>query len=68
MGVQTFRIIREKLGWTRYKMSKELGISQTQYNYLEDKAKTAQTSVLIKLQKLSGLTGQEFWDIFAKEK
>ena len=43
MGVKTFKIIRDKLGWTSYKMAKELGISQTQYNYLERTAKTAQT-------------------------
>jgi DNA-binding XRE family transcriptional regulator len=67
MGVQTFRIIREMLGWTRYKMAKELGISQTQYDYLEREAKSTQTKLLIKLKKVSGLSGNEFWKIFERE-
>lgn len=67
-GMQTFKIIRERLGWKPYRMAKELGISQTQYAYLEETAKSTQTKLIIKLKKISGMSGEEFWKIFEKEK
>lgn len=67
MGVQTFRIVREKLGYTKYKMAKSLGITPSHYEYLETKAKNTQTEVLIKLQKISGLSPAKFWELFQKE-
>lgn len=33
--MDSFLKVRTELGWTPYKMAKELGISQTQYTYLE---------------------------------
>jgi len=65
--MEAFKTIREKLNWTCYRMAKELGVSQTQYNYLERTAKTAQTHVLIKLKNLSGLSAEQFWKILEKE-
>jgi len=70
MGVQTFKIIRQRLGWTAYKMSKALGISQSQYAYLETKAKSCKTSTLVLLQRIAekeGIKGQEIWDLLRRE-
>lgn len=65
MPVQAFGFVRKKLGWTRYKMAKELGISQTQYDYLESKAKSTQTHVLVRLQEIAEKEAKiglgEFW-------
>ena len=62
-GVETFRIIREKLGWNKYTMDKNLGISQKKLNYCEKKAATVNHKLLIKLQELSGMSVQEFWNL-----
>lgn len=64
MSVQTFKNIRESKKWTKYRMSKELGISQTQYDYLEKTAKSVKTDILLKLFKLSDLSHGEFWKLF----
>lgn len=66
-GVDTFRKIRKKLGWTSYKMAKELGISQTQYNYCEREAKSVNTKTLFKLQRISGIPLEEFWKMVEKD-
>lgn len=64
MGVETFKKVREKLGWTHYKMAKALDISQTQYKYLEENAKSCQTKVLLKLFEVSKMSDAEFWKLF----
>lgn len=67
MGLQVFRIIREKLGWSQYKLAQEIGVSQSHLRYLEEKAKNTQTKTLIRLQKVSGLSPAKFWEILEKE-
>lgn len=66
-GVDTFRRVRKKLGWTAYKMAKALEISQTQYNYCEQKAQSVNTKTLVKLQKISGIPINEFWEMVKKD-
>jgi transcriptional regulator with XRE-family HTH domain len=72
MAMQIFKIIRQKLGWTRYKMAKELGISQTQYDYLEQKAVNAAIKTLLKLQEVSErellMPLQEFWGLLKRKR
>jgi|JI10StandDraft_1071094.scaffolds.fasta_scaffold04108_27 hypothetical protein len=51
-------------------MSKALGISQSQYAYLETKAKSCKTSTLVLLQRIAekeGIKGQEIWDLLRRE-
>lgn len=71
MGMQIFKTIRDRLGWTRYKLAKSLGISQTQYDYLERKAANAQAKILIKLQDIAErellITLDEFWALLKRE-
>ena len=67
MLMQMFETIREKLGWSKYKLAKELGVTPSHYSYLSTKAKTAQTEILVRLQEISGLSGDEFWKIVRKE-
>lgn len=64
MSVETFKKVRERLGWTQYKMAKELDISQTQYKYLEEKAKSCQTKILLKLFEVSEMSDSDFWKLF----
>lgn len=66
-GVETFKRIREKLGWTAYRMAKTLDMPQTQYNYLERKARSANTKTLVKLQKISGIPLNEFWEMIRQD-
>lgn len=47
--MQIFRTTREKLGWSSYKMAKELGISQSQYQYIEQVAEYTRTETLVRL-------------------
>jgi transcriptional regulator with XRE-family HTH domain len=46
-GVEALKITREALGWKPYRMAKELGISQSQYTYLEETGRTLGTPVLV---------------------
>jgi hypothetical protein len=70
MAVKTFEVIQDRLGWTDYKMAKELGISQTQYIYLRHKAKSTQSRILIRLadiaEKYAGIDGAQFIRLFKK--
>lgn len=67
MQMQLFEKIKRKLGWSSYKMSRELGISQTSLNHYVAHPPTNREKLLIKLQELSGLSVDEFWKMFKKE-
>ena len=58
-----FKIIREALGWTRYKMAKELGISQVRYQKLECKTVAYNKFLLKRLFEISGLDADTFMRI-----
>lgn len=51
------RIIREKKGITAYRMSEALGVTQTQYNYMEREAQSVSFRMLAKLRKLAREVG-----------
>lgn len=65
--MQIFRKIREKLGWTRYKMASELRVSPSHLAYIEDKAKDTKTEILIRLKIISGMSAEQFWKLLEKE-
>lgn len=67
MFVQVFEKIRERKGWTKYKLAKELGISSTQLNYYENRAKSVNTRVLIRLRSVSGLSWGAFGELLEAE-
>ena len=67
MLMQLFKTIKKKKGWTSYKMSKELGISQTSLNHYEDQPPSNRERLLVKLQEISGMSITEFWELMAKE-
>ena len=67
MLMQLFKTIKKKRGWTSYRMSRELGITQTSLNHYEEQPPSNRERLLIKLQKLSGLSVLEFWDLLTKE-
>ena len=67
MLVELVKDIRISKGWTAYKMAKTLGVSQTQLNYMERKAKSIRTDILIKLWEVSGLSGDNFLAKVRKE-
>lgn len=52
-------------------MAKELGITQTQYDYLEREAKSTQTKILVRLGNIwesqTGKSMEDFWNIFRQE-
>ena len=70
-GVQVFKSIRSSLKWSRYKMAKELGISQTQYDYLEKTAQSCQKKILLSLWDVCKeellMEPGDFWAMFVKE-
>lgn len=47
-GVETLKTIREACGWSMYRAAKEWGIPQTQYAYLERKARSLSTTLLVR--------------------
>ena len=67
MGVQVFKIIREKLGWSRYKMAKRLRMSQSAYDHIEQRAQNVSARSLQRLQKIAereaGIELSEFWEL-----
>lgn len=67
MLVELVKDIRESKGWTRYRMAKELGVSQTQLNYMETKAKSIRTDIIVRLWEVSGWSGNEFMRRVKKE-
>jgi len=67
MKMQIFETIREKLGWSKYKLALELGVTPSHYSYLSTKAKTVQTKILVRLQEISGISGAKFWELIQGE-
>jgi transcriptional regulator with XRE-family HTH domain len=65
--MQLFKTIRKNKKWTAYRMSKELGISQTSLNHYEAQPATNREKLLIKLQELSELPIDQFWALLKKE-
>ena len=67
MGVQVFQIIRKKLKWSRYRMAKELKMSQSAYDHIEQRAQNVSVRSLQKLQQLAQARLEmdlaEFWDL-----
>ena len=67
MGVQVFKIIRKKLGWSRYRMAKELKMSQSAYDHIEQRAQNVSARSLQKLQRVAekqmAMSLAEFWDL-----
>lgn len=67
MLMQVYKKIREKLGWSSYQLAKHLRISQTQLKHYEKQPVSTREMMIVKLQKLSGLPVQEFWELLEKE-
>lgn len=64
--MQIYKIIREKLGINRYKMSKLLGRSVQSYCNLEKNVKTVDIKELVKLQEIAPLAPHEFWALMGE--
>jgi plasmid maintenance system antidote protein VapI len=67
MNVEIFEIVREKLGHSKYKMAKELGVTPSHYAYLSTKARNARTEIIVRLKEISGLSAAEFWKLLKSE-
>lgn len=67
MLMQLIKTIRKKKGWTAYRMSRELEISQTSLNHYEGQPPSNREKLLVKLQEVSGLSVADFWDMLKKE-
>lgn len=70
MYVQAFKIVREKLGWTEYRMAKAMGVTPTHYRSLERKIENPGKEILMKFQaiaeKHAKIDLREFWDLLKK--
>lgn len=68
MGVQIFEIIQKRLGWTDYRMAKELGMAQIRYANLRKNVRKTTPKTLLKLMSIAArelqMSRVEFWDIF----
>jgi len=67
MLVQVYKKIRKLKDWTPYQLAKSLKISQTQLKHYEDQPVSTREMLLVRLQRLSGLSVQDFWDLLEKE-
>ena len=60
--------IREKLGYTKYKMAQELGYANDKgYHQFEDSKKIINIEKLVKLWHISGLNADEFVKMMEEE-
>jgi hypothetical protein len=60
--------IRENLGLSRYRMAYELEFAKTHgYTQFEEAKKAVSLEKLVKLWRLSGLSGNEFMKMIAQE-
>lgn len=60
------RVIREKRGVSAYKMAEALGVTQTQYTYMEREAQSVSFKMLFRLRKLArdvGLSDAKILDL-----
>jgi transcriptional regulator with XRE-family HTH domain len=60
MSMEIVRLIRDKLGFTKYRMGQELGVSTTAIYQYEDKAESMRLDVLCRLRQVSGMSWNEF--------
>lgn len=69
MTVKTIiKKVLDTRGITRYRLSKELGISTQALDYmLSSDSKAVRIAVLIKLQRSSGMSVSQFWKLLESE-
>ena len=67
MWVKLLSKIKKKRDWSGYKMADEIGISQTQLKHYEAKGPSTRELILVRLQEISGLSVEEFWDALKEE-
>lgn len=64
--VSALKTIRERLGWSKYRMAEQLGISYPSYKHLELKATGCQFGLLKKIRDLAARAGidlNELWEL-----
>ena len=64
--MRIFKVIRQRLGLTKYAMGVKMGMDPSQYIHLEDKQINTSHENINKLKLISGM-GPEFWSLFEKE-
>ena len=67
MSVKTLKHIRETKGYSLYEMAKRLDMTLPAYIYLEEKGQSLRLDILIKAQKVSGLSLAIFWEMLKNE-
>lgn len=67
MLMDIFKKVRKSKGWKPYKMAKELRIGQTSLSHYEKQPVSMREMLLVRLQELSGLSVEEFWDLLKEE-
>lgn len=67
MLMQLLKTIKKKKGWSDYRMSQELGISQTSLKHYEEQPISNREKILVRSQRLSGLSLETFWNMLTKE-
>jgi transcriptional regulator with XRE-family HTH domain len=67
MQVKTLKAIREKKGWSRYKMAQVTGMSESQVKYVEEVAQSINTELLLKYFDLSDMTPEAYLESLRKD-
>lgn len=67
MGVEFIRIIRERLGWTRYRLAREVGEATQTIDHAEEKGVSIRPALLCKIRKCSGLSWKQFGELLDAE-
>jgi len=67
MVVKSLKTIRESKGYSLYEMAKRLDMTLPAYIYLEENGQSFRLDILIRAQKISGLSVTAFWDLLKKE-
>lgn len=65
--MELYKKVRKSKGWKRYKMAKELRITQTQLKHYEDQPISTRELLLVRLQKVSGASDAEMWSAIKAE-
>lgn len=65
--VEIFEKIAKLKGWNSYRLAKALGIPQSSLRHYSRKPISTREKMLVELQKISGLSIEEFWALLERD-
>lgn len=65
--VEIFEKITKLKGWNSYRLAKALGIPQSSLRHYARKPVSTREKLLVELQKISGLSIEDFWALLERD-